>query len=239
MLRALLSVLLVLHNRPVPVETLEQELWGPAPPSKKENALQAQVSRLRRMLARLEPDRPANRVSTTCAGYRFAIQPHELDVTSFLDAVRKVRDRADGDLHEDIRELRSALALWRGPVFGGPIGDTVCQTAARTFEEARLNALELLYDLELEAGRHATAIPELTQLVAENPLQEQFCGLLMVALYRSGRQIDALNVFRRLRRQLDEELGLDPSPAMQMYQRAILEHDSWLVHDRERRPARR
>jgi DNA-binding SARP family transcriptional activator len=232
MLQTLLGALLVSDNKTVTVETLEQELWGTTPPSKKENALQAQISRLRRTLARLEPERADNRVSTSCAGYQFAVSPTELDVGSFLNTVETVRARVTGDLHQDIAELRTALARWRGPVFGGITGDVVCQTAAARFEEARINALELLYDLELEAGRYATAIPELTQLVAENPLREQFCGLLMVGLYRSGRQIDALNVFRRLRHQLGEELGVDPSPTLRRYERAILEHDPLLLQEK-------
>lgn len=231
MLQTLLATLLVSGNKPVTVEALEQELWGTTPPTKKENALQAQVSRLRRTLARLEPDRTHNRVTTSRAGYQFAVAPTELDVASFLNTVVTVRGRADGSLHEDIDELREALALWRGPVFGGITGDVLCQTAAAKFDEARINALELLYDLELEAGRYADAIPELTQLVAENPLREQFCGLLMVALYRSGRQIDALRVFRRLRHQLGEELGVDPSPILRRYERAILEHDPLLLQE--------
>jgi SARP family transcriptional regulator, regulator of embCAB operon len=232
MLQTLLAALLVSDNRTVTVEALEQELWGTTPPAKKENALQAQISRLRRTLARLEPGRGHNRVSTSCAGYQFAVSPTELDVASFLKTVETVRTRVTGNLDQDIAELRAALDLWRGPVFGGITGDVLCRTATAKFEEARINALELLYDLELEAGRYAAAIPELTQRVAENPLREQFCGLLMVALYRSGRQIDALNVFRRLRHQLGEELGVDPSPTLRRYERAILEHDPLLLQEK-------
>jgi DNA-binding SARP family transcriptional activator len=232
MFQTLLASFLVSGNKVLTVEELEQELWGTTPPLKKENALQAQISRLRRILVGLEPERVQHRITTYCTGYQFAISANELDATSFLQTLEAVRNRVNGNLHEDIAELRRALALWRGPVFGGLGGDVLCQTAAAKLEEGRITALELLYDLELQAGGYLGIIPELTQLVVENPLCEQFCGLLMVALYRSGRQVDALNVFRKLQHRLGDELGVDPSPMLRRYEKAILNHDPLLMRDR-------
>jgi SARP family transcriptional regulator, regulator of embCAB operon len=229
MLQILLGTFLVSGNKVLTVEKLEQELWGTTPPLKRENALQAQISRLRRTLARLEPERVQHRITTNCTGYQFAISPNELDSTVFLQTLKAVRNRARRDLYEDIAELRSALALWRGPIFGGLSGDVLCQAAAAKLEEARITALELLYDLELQTDEYAKVIPELTQLIAENPFSEQFCGLLMAALYRSGRQIDALDVFRKFRHRLAEELGVDPSPTLRHYEKAVLNHDPLLM----------
>lgn len=229
MLQTLLCAFLVSENKILAVDKLEQELWGTTPPAKSENALQAQISRLRRTLERLEPERAQHRLITNCAGYQFAISPNELDSTVFLQTLKAVRDHARRNLCEDIAELRGALALWRGPIFGGLSGDVLCQAAAAKLEEARITALELLYDLELQTGEYSKIIPELTGLIAENPFSEQFCALLMASLYRSGRQIDALDVFHKFRRRLAEELGVDPSPTLRHYQKAVLNHDPLLM----------
>ncbi|WP_018348342.1 AfsR/SARP family transcriptional regulator [Longispora albida] len=229
MRQTLLATFLAAGDKLVTIDALAEELWGTTPPSKMENALQAQVSRLRRTLAKLEPDRREPRLTTTASGYRLNVHWSELDAWSFLRTVEAIRNRAGTDLHRDIAELREALALWRGPIFGGLAGGPVCQTAAIKYAEARTTALELLYDLELKTGGHTRIIPELTELVAQNAMQEHFCSLLMVALYRSGRQIDALTVYRQLRYRLAEELGVEPSPVLRRYEKAILDHDPLLM----------
>ena len=217
------------------VESLIEELWGTTPPAKVENALQAQVSRLRRRLSRLEPERDESRLQTSAAGYLLAVEPCESDVGQFLGALRRVRDRVTGeestDLERDIWEIRQALDLWRGPVFGGLLGGPLCQIAAGRYEESRNAALSLLYELELRVGGHARVLPELTALCASNPLQEQFCLLLMLALYRCGRQVDALNTYRQFRQRLVDDLGVEPSPVLQQYEKAILVHDPALMND--------
>jgi len=229
MRQTLLAAFLTAENKLVTVDTLAEELWGTAPPAKMENALQAQISRLRRTLARLEPARKEPRLTTTAAGYRFSVHWSELDALSFLQTVENIRVRGGADLRRDIAELRAALSLWRGPVFGGLLGGPMCQTASAKYQEARNTALEMLYDLELRSGSHAKIIPELTELVAQNAMQEQFCSLLMVALYRSGRQADALSVYRQLRYRFAEELGIEPSPVLRRYEKAILDHDPLLM----------
>jgi DNA-binding SARP family transcriptional activator len=147
--------------------------------------------------------------------------------------VEGIRARAGRNPAGDVSDLRAALALWRGPVFGGLAAGPICRRAAARYEESRTAALGLLYELELHRGGHARIVPELTELVARNPMHEQFCRLLMVALYRSGRQIDALNVYRGIRRRLVDEFGIEPSPLLRRYEEAILNHDA-LVSDPKR-----
>ncbi|GII76197.1 hypothetical protein Sru01_11790 [Sphaerisporangium rufum] len=236
MQQTLLATLLVSGGTLVTVDSLMEELWGTTPPAKVENALQAQVSRLRRSLCRLEPGRES-RLTTSVSGYVLAVDRGELDAWRFLNAVGTIRARVESGLRRDLRteiaELREALALWRGPVYGGLVGGPLCQTAAGKYREARNAALALLYQLELDDGGHAKVLPELTELFAQNPLQEQFCKLLMISLYRSGRQIDALNVYRRFHRRLTDNLGIEPSPALRRYEQAILNHDPIMMYGDE------
>lgn len=229
MRQTLLAAFLAAENKLVSVDVLAEELWGPTPPAKMENALQAQISRLRRALRRLEPEPKKERLTTNVAGYRFAAHWSEIDACSFVHTVDTIRSRGGSDYARDIADLRSALAMWNGPVFGGLAGGPLCQVAVRKYEEARNAALEMLYDLELKNGGHAKIIPELTELVNRNPLSEQFCSLLMVALYRAGRQADALELYRELRRRFAEELGIEPSPVLRQYEMAILNHDPLLT----------
>jgi DNA-binding SARP family transcriptional activator len=223
-LRTLLAAFLASSNCVLTVETLAQELWGTTPPPKMENALHAHISRLRRFLGKLEPGRPESRLATHGNGYRFTLSPSELDATCFLDALDAVRRRRPDTTQQDVTTLRRALELWRGPVFGGLAGGLLCQTAAAKYQEARIAALELLYEMEMELGAHDRVTHELTELVVEHPLNEHFCRLLMLALYRSGRQVEALNTYRDLRRRLCDALGVEPSPPLRICEQAILEH---------------
>lgn len=242
MQQTLLATLLVSGGDLVTVDALITELWGTTPPAKVENALQAQVSRIRRTLAALEPDRETSRVVTGTSGYMFSVGRWELDASLFLDTVdaihARVRHGADGSHAKAITELRAGLSRWRGPVFGGLTGGAICQTAAARYLEARNSALTLLYDLELRLGGHERILPELAELYSRNPSHEQFCMLLMRALYRSGRQLDALHVYRQCRRNLIEYQGVEPSPALSQYEQAILTHDPRLLHDEPYWPAR-
>ncbi|MFG2566272.1 BTAD domain-containing putative transcriptional regulator [Streptomyces sp. NPDC048567] len=235
MQQTLLATLLVSGGDLVTVDSLIAELWGTTPPAKVENALQAQISRIRRTLAALEPGRDTSRVVTSTSGYLFTVGRWELDATLFLDAVEAIHARAGHGAHacgeKDITELRDALSHWRGPMFGGLAGGLVCQTAAARYLEARTSALTLLYDLELRAGGHERILPELAELYFRNPVHEQFCMLLMRALYRCGRQLDALGVYRQCRRNLIESQGVEPSPALSQYEQAILTHDPRLLQD--------
>lgn len=201
MQQLLLAALLVSRGELVTVDSLILELWGGNPPSKVQNALQAQVSRIRRSLALLEPERPGSRVITTPSGYLFSVGRQELDAHVFMDTVDRVRrtvaDGASTDPGQDVRELRRALAFWSGPVFGGLRVGPLCQAVAARYVEAKNAALTLLFELELKSGSHARILPELAEAYEQNPTNEKLCMLLMGALYRCGRQRDALGVYRK------------------------------------------
>lgn len=228
--QTLLAALLVRNDRLNSVTTLAEELWGTTPPEKVENALQAHICRLRRLLASLEPgERDQRQLVTGMYGYRLEVDGADIDASVFLHRIDAVRRQLGADPHHDIAELRRTLAMWRGPVFGGITGGPICHSAASKYLEARQLAQELLYDTELKLGGHGRVLPELTELANQNPTQEHFCSLLMVALYRAGRQVDALTVYRQFRQRLAESLGVNPSPMLQQFERAILNHDPVLL----------
>lgn len=210
----LLGALLLNRNRVVSVDALIDELWGDDPPETAAKALQGHVSQLRKALG-------ADRVITKPPGYLLSVDEGELDLDRFEQLVRAGRERlAAGDANAASLELESALALWRGPAPG--------------LEERRLAALEDRIDADLALGRHGQLVAELETLVAQHPLRERLRGQLMLALYRSGRQADALEEYRRTRETLVDELGIDPSEELQELQRAILRHDPELEARRPR-----
>jgi len=222
--RALLATLLACECKPVSVETLGHELWGDTPPPKWENALQAHVSRLRRRLRAIADDLPA-RLITPSAGYILLVDPNSVDAMTFMRGVNLARSLAERNPRAAANALRTALSLWRGPAFDlvacGPLG----RAAAHRYEAARLGGLEMLFDLELQTGRHADIIPALSELVESSDLNERFCEQLMVALYRSGRQSEALVTFRRMRKRLDDELGVEPTVTFRNHEKAIIAQD--------------
>jgi SARP family transcriptional regulator, regulator of embCAB operon len=222
--RTLLAALLTAASKPLSVDALVEELWGADPPARVENALQAHVSRLRRKLHCAGATTPV-RLSSLPSGYRLMVPEEDVDATVFMRALKEVHSQSNMDASTAIAKLRSAVALWRGPVFGGPLGGPICQAAAALHEAARSVAVELLFDLELRCGRHTEIIPELSELVESPSLNERFCEQLMVALYRSGRQTEALEVYRRMRTRMDVDLGVEPSPTLRNYESAILAHD--------------
>ncbi|MFE1291309.1 BTAD domain-containing putative transcriptional regulator [Streptomyces sp. NPDC058751] len=236
MQQSLLAALLVSRGGLVTVDSLILELWGGEPPSKVQNALQAQVSRVRRSLALLEPERPGSRVITTPSGYLFSVGRQELDAHVFMDTVDRVRravadDGSSAGPAQDIRELRRALSFWSGPVFGGLRVGPLCQAVAARYAEARNAALTLLFELELTTGPPDRILPELAEAYEQNPTNEKLCMLLMGALYRCGRQRDALDVYRKCRRTLVDDLGVDPTPALRRYEKAILNHDAEMLRE--------
>lgn len=222
--RTLLAALLAANSKPVSVDALVEELWGADPPARVENALQAHVSRLRRKLHCAGATNSVS-LSSLPSGYRLTVPEEDVDATVFMRVLKEVRSQPNMDATTATAKLRSAVALWRGSVFGGSLGGPICQAAAARHEAARLVAIELLFDLELRCGRHTEVIPELSELVESPSLNERFCEQLMVALYRSGRQTEALEVYRRMRTRMDVDLGVEPSPALRNYERAILAHD--------------
>lgn len=235
--RVLLQTLLVSEGRVIPVEFLVRELWGDDTPEGVANALQAHISRTRKWLQQLEPERHETRLSSHRYGYAMDMEGLSLDAVSFVRAVRQALALRESSTDERVRTLNAALVMWRGSVFGGCSGGPLCRTAAARYGEYRQLALEHLFAAQLDAGRQALALGDLLDAHAETPLREKFCEQLMVALYRSGRQVEALEVYRRMRQRLAEECGLDPSPSLKMVEQAILNHDSWLQTPSE--PGRR
>lgn len=219
--RALLAVLGLQANQLVSTDRLIDELWGEDRPSTAVHTVQVFVSRLRRALG------PAGgRLLTRPPGYVLELGPDELDAgrcKRLFDRGRSVLGA--GDAAAAVVLLQSAQALWRGPPLADFTYEPFAQATIARLEELRLSCREELIEAELASGRHAKVVSELESLVREQPLRERPRGQLMVALYRCGRQAEALEAFQRARRTLVDELGLDPSPALQELEHRILRQD--------------
>ncbi|BAJ26752.1 putative AfsR family transcriptional regulator [Kitasatospora setae KM-6054] len=218
----LLSSLLVSDGHFMTTEALVDEIWGDSPPSGALNALQAQVSRLRRRLSSLSSG--SVRLAALSGGYLLDIRSRDLDASVFTEGLERVRTKAaGGTLHSS--EVADLLKLWRGPVLGGLTGGSVCAAATIRYEELRLHALEFRYECEIDEGGRPDIIAELKGLVAAHPYRERFLVQLVVALCRVGRQADALHACRRHRAVLLQDLGIDPSPTVRKLEHAILHQD--------------
>jgi DNA-binding SARP family transcriptional activator len=218
-LRALLAVLLLHPNEVVPADRLIEDVWGEDSPDGAAAALRVNVSRLRKAL-------PPDVLTTRAPGYLMRVESDELDLQRFERLVDEGRDlRGRGLVAEASERLREALSLWRGPALAEFGYESFAQAAIGRLEEIRLAALELRIDADLALGRHHELVGELEALVAEHPLRERLRRSLMTALYRSGRQAEALEAYHAARRVFVHELGIDPSPALQELERAILRHD--------------
>ena len=213
--RSLLAVLLLRANEVVAVDRLIADLWGERPPATVAKSIQAYVSRLRRELG---PDR----LTTRSPGYVLHVAPDELDVAVF-ERLRGEARRADPPRAAE--KLRAALALWRGPALADLAYEPFAQTEIARLEELRLATLEERIDADLACGRHADLVGELEALAAAHPMRERLRAQLMLAFYRSGRQAEALHVYRAARRELADELGLEPGEELRRLERAILAQD--------------
>ncbi|MEO3848808.1 AfsR/SARP family transcriptional regulator [Streptomyces sp. B8F3] len=223
--RALLGALITKANRTVRARQLIDELWAQTPPANKANALQAHIRRLRRLLPPSPADEPQQEwITTGAAGYALRLGGAATDAGRFRRAALEGRSLLDRDPEQAARLLRRALACWRGQVLEGASLD-MCAGEVAQLEEARLVALEGLYEACLRTGRHHEITSELTELTVHHPLRERFYDLLMVALYRCGRQADALSVYDRARARLAGELGIEPGPVLRGRLRAVLDHD--------------
>jgi DNA-binding SARP family transcriptional activator/class 3 adenylate cyclase len=237
--RALLAVLLLHAGQVVAVERLVDELWGEDPPEGAAHILQVQVANLRKVL---EPDRARRAAARVLhfqpPGYLIDPGPDGLDLTGFerLTAQGRVA-LAGGDPTEAARLLRRGLDLWRGPALGGVVLAASGQGERVRLEERRLAAIEDRLEAELALGRHRELIGELEALVAAHPLRERLHGQRILALYRSGRQAEALDAYRRTRETLAEELGIDPSRPLQELERAVLAQDPGLDWSPRPQPA--
>ena len=170
------------------------------------------------------------RLVTRTPGYLLRVEPGELDLDRFERLYRRGHEAAiRGAASEAADALRSALALWRGPALANVLYEPFGSSEAERLEERRLLALEDRIDADLELGRSEELIPELEALVCDHPLRERFLGQLMLALYRSGRQAEALAALQAARHRLAEELGLEPGPHLRELERQILQHDPALA----------
>jgi len=213
--RALLAILLVRVNEVVSAERLLDDLWGERQPKSGAKALHVYVSQLRKVVGE-------GRILTQPPGYMLRLGQDEFDVAR----VERLREQARGaEPHEASALLRDALAMWRGSPLADVAFESFAQPEIARLEELRTGTLEQRIDADLALGRHSELIGELEALVREHPLRERLRGQLMLALYRSGRQIEALNAYQDARRILVEELGVEPNRALSELHQAILRHD--------------
>ncbi|HEX5894937.1 MAG TPA: BTAD domain-containing putative transcriptional regulator [Thermoleophilaceae bacterium] len=213
--RSVLAILLMHANELVTTDQLIDEIWGGAPPAKAAKNIQVQVSRLRKVL-------DSGRLTTGPGGYVLHIGPDESDVARFERLVAEAGSAAPQGAAERLRE---ALALWRGPALADLAYEGFAQPEIARLEEMRLSVLVQRIDADLALGRHAELVGELEALVSRHPLQERLRYQLMLALYRSARQAEALEAYRVARRELSEELGLEPSEQLRQLEQAILRQD--------------
>jgi len=213
--RALLAVLLLNPGEVVSVDTLVDTLWGDQPPSTAAKNVQGYVARLRRALG-------SDVLVTRTPGYAIQVDSGGLDAARFQALVEEARHEEPAEAADRLRE---ALALWRGPPLADFTYESFVQEEIRRLEDLRLAALEDRIEADLALGRHENVLPELESLVRAHPLRERLQGQLLVALYRCGRQAEALEAYRAARRRFVDELGVEPSPELEGIERAILEHD--------------
>jgi predicted ATPase/DNA-binding SARP family transcriptional activator len=208
--RAVLAELVLRPNTVVPRDRLVYALWGEDPPKSAVSTLQVYVHALRRALG-------PERIETSGEGYRLVAEPDEVDLERFERLVRDARAALErGRAGDALDGVERALGLWRGAAAGDH---------AEELEERRLHAVELRNDALLALGRHALVLPGLAALIAEHPYRERFRAQQIVALYRSGRQSEALEAYRAARAAWMDELGIEPTPELQELERAVLRHD--------------
>src|SRR5215216_110230 len=213
--RSLLAVLLLHANEVVSSDRLIDELWGDAPPPTAAKSLQVHVSRLRKTLGE-------QRLATRPPGYLLQVDTSELDLSRF----ERLAGEATGvEPSRAAEKLREALALWRGPALADLAYEPFARIEIARLEELRLVVLERRIDADLADGGHADLVGELEALVAEHPLRERLRCQLMLALYRSARQAEALEAYRQARSVLSDELGLEPGGELRKLESAILRHD--------------
>ena len=220
--RALLGLFLVHANEAIPRERLIEELWGDAAPKTVKAVLNVYLSRLA-----AAPRRRNGRTASAHArrGLRAACPAGKLDTHRFEALRDRVGELASGETERASVTLRDALALWRGPALADLAFEPFAQTEIARLEELRLTAIESRIESDLAVGRQDALVAELETLVAAHPYREGLRVQLMLALYRSGRQAEALETYRSARRTFSEELGIEPGPRLQQLEGAVLRHD--------------
>jgi len=225
--RAVLALLLLNANHVVPTERLVDELWGENPPRTAVTSLQNSVVQLRKLLG---PDA----LQTRTPGYVLRVDPERFDLARFERLLGQAREALP---QERAPLVRAALAEWRGAPLAEVAYEAFAQSEVRRLEELRISALEDRIEADLEARRHTDLVPEVETLVAAHPHRERLRGGLMLALYRCGRQAEALQAYQNARRALAEELGIDPGPALRQLHASILRQEAGLDRVDGRRDA--
>jgi DNA-binding SARP family transcriptional activator len=220
--RALLALLLLHANEVVSTDRLVDGLWGSSPPKTATTSLQNTASQLRKLLG-------GDVLETEAPGYVLHVGDDQFDLSRFEGLVAAARGAEPG---QRASLLRDALDLWRGDPLAELAFEPFADTEIRRLEELRLIVVEQWIEAELELGRHAELVRELERLVQRHPLRERLRGQLMLALYRAGRQADALQAYADARRALVDELGIEPSPALQQLHAAILRQEARLGRTR-------
>jgi DNA-binding SARP family transcriptional activator/ABC-type oligopeptide transport system substrate-binding subunit len=218
--RALLAFLLLHANEVVSRDRLIDALWGDRPPGTAEHSLDVQISRLRKALA------PDDLLLTRSGGYDLQVPAEQIDTRRFESLLERARRaNADGRPKDALAVLRQALELWRGPALGDIAYEDFARTEAERLEELRLVATEERIDAELALGHHDRLAPEIEALTARHPLRERLRGQQMLALYRAGRQAEALRVYGDTRRRLLDDLGIEPGQTLRELEQSILRQD--------------
>ncbi|MFC4855485.1 AfsR/SARP family transcriptional regulator [Actinophytocola glycyrrhizae] len=219
--RAILGYLVLHANKVVPTSRLLQAMWEGAPPPTARKMIQNAVSGIRRVLTG-----PGASLRTHAPGYQLHVDTETVDLHRFRALARAGRAAiGDGEPERGAELLRSALSLWRGPALADLVEAGYRWSELAAVEDERLSTLEDRLEAELVCGRHREITPELEVLTATEPLRERLCQQFMLALYRSGRQADALRIYRRTRAALVDSLGLEPGRDLQELQQRILDHD--------------
>jgi DNA-binding SARP family transcriptional activator len=218
----MLGALLLQVNEPVSPDRLVDAVWGESPPPTAGHAVSVYVSKLRKALGE-------EVIGRTPTGYVLRVAPGQLDLDEFEKKCREARERLGlGETARACELLDEALALWRGPALADLELESFAQASIARLEELRLAAITTRSEAKLALGRAGEVIPELEAVTAQHPYDERLCGLLMLALYRAGRQADALAAFQAMRTRLSEELGLEPSVSLLELERKVLARDSSL-----------
>jgi DNA-binding SARP family transcriptional activator len=225
--RVVFGTLLLHANEVVSTDRLVDELWGERPPPSAPKVIQGYVSQLRKAL---EEAGAADVIETRAPGYMASVADEELDAERFRRLIAQARSLyEEHDARAALGAYDRALGCWRGPAFADVPFESFGRSESERLEELRLAAIAERVDCELELGRHERVVAELESLVAEHPLRERFRAQLMLALYRSGRQADALAAYQEARRRLVDELGIEPGPELRALEQAILRQDDSLV----------
>lgn len=231
--RAVLAYLCVNNRTAVSPERLINAIWSGTPPRRAHTALHVYICNLRSRFRELGLD--ASVLTTQSTGYELRLPHSSLDLNLFEAHLTEARDLQDhGELEAASAALGAAVALWRGPALADFRDMPAFTGIRRLLDEKRVYAHQRRLQLELDLGHHHELICELYSLIEAHPAWEAIYGYLMIALYRSGRTVDALRTFDRIRGILVEELGVEPGPQLQHIQRSILARDSWLESGADR-----